>query len=123
MEGGLICLVYLDPTVTPWVRNETQCPFNPVFKKTKKQKVNPGEKPGKPERGQGKEINNMPIYSFHCPYCHRHFDVITIRAEWDKVRCECGKKPKKLMTTAAFRINGANAKNSYGLKTGESNDK
>ena len=59
----------------------------------------------------------MPIYSFHCPRCRRHFDVITIKAEWDEIRCKCGKKPKKLLNAPCFVVKGANAQNSYGLKT------
>lgn len=65
----------------------------------------------------------MPIYSFRCPHCKFKFDVITIKAEWDKIRCKCGKKPKKLVTAAAFKVHGANAQNSYGLKKGEDHGK
>jgi putative FmdB family regulatory protein len=66
----------------------------------------------------------MPIYEFHCPKCHKFFEVITIRAEWSKIRChKCKGKVKKVMTPANFTVKGANAQNSYGLKKGDDHGK
>jgi putative FmdB family regulatory protein len=39
----------------------------------------------------------MPVYQFVCKK-HGEFEKITIRAEWDDIRCpKCGNKPKKKM--------------------------
>jgi len=56
----------------------------------------------------------MPVYTFRCNECEKTFDEITIRAEWDKIRCRrCGGKVEKIMTPANFIIKGFNAKNGY----------
>ena len=39
----------------------------------------------------------MPVYQFVCEK-HGEFDKITIKAEWDDIRCpKCGNKPRKKM--------------------------
>ncbi len=59
----------------------------------------------------------MPVYTFACEPCKIDFEVLTIRAEWGRVRCpECGKKPKKTLAKTSFRVKGFSEKNSYGLK-------
>ena len=51
----------------------------------------------------------MPVYQFVCEK-HGEFDKITIRAEWDSIRCpKCGVKPEinKAMKTRRKDFTGS----------------
>lgn len=51
LQSGLICTVYKDPTVLPWVRNNTQCPFNQVIEISSKRVRNPLKQSKRSRRG------------------------------------------------------------------------
>jgi putative FmdB family regulatory protein len=54
----------------------------------------------------------MPVYQFVCEK-HGEFEKITIKAEWDEIRCpKCGNKPK-MNKKMPLELNGTDVPGSF----------
>lgn len=61
----------------------------------------------------------MPIYDYKCGRCKRHYEYFHVSSTDKKAVCpHCGSNDakKQVSKTGGHVINGASAKNNYGLK-------
>lgn len=58
----------------------------------------------------------MPIYEYKCEKCYESFEKL-VKNSKEKVVCpQCGSRPKKLMSSGSFKVNGFSYANGYAGK-------
>jgi putative FmdB family regulatory protein len=65
----------------------------------------------------------MPIYSYVCGRCKKYYEYLHVSSDDKKSECPyCGSQDgkKQVSTKVSGVVNGASAKNRYGLKGGGS---